>query len=78
MIFITQKLTSTHTDICIYIGQNTAYTQTLFSDNYAHLKYLVNLIDFSFPREQGFASEHLSEYAPYCPQVKGGGVLTLS
>ena len=43
-----------------------------------YLKYLVNLIYFSFPREQGLAGEHLSKYAPYGPQVQGGGVLTLS
>jgi hypothetical protein len=43
-----------------------------------HLKYLVNLIYFPFPWEQGLAGEHLSEYASYGPQIKGGGVLTLS
>jgi hypothetical protein len=71
--------THTHTHICTNTPHRHIHTHThTNADNYTNLKYLINLIDFSFSREQGFAGEHLSEYAPYGPEVKRGGILTLS
>jgi hypothetical protein len=71
--------TNTHKTHTQTYRVNTATYCTHFSQPMImHLKYLVNLIYFPFPWEQGLAGEHLSEYAPYGPQVKGGGVFTLS
>ena len=65
--------THTYTYTHIHIHRTNTFLATT-----KHLKYLVYLINFSFPWEQGFAGEHFSEDASYGPEVEGRGVLPLS